>query len=556
MNRYNVKYIFFLIIFLNISTHTEVSSKSKLPVVDGKEVVATVNGEPIFLDVLNKAIADAHSSKHDMEKAGRVDYSGVMRRLINTRLILLEAGNIGFDELPEIQNLVEQYSKEALIEILLEKHVRNIQPDEKEVEERYKEIIREWQIKSASFKNEEAIIKAEAEVKAGKDFDEVMKKAVAAGIAEFDEESQYLKDTDLTAPIARMISEIEIGSVSPIISVGTNRFLLFKLEGIRYPEVEDVAAKQRARREVLDQARVQAARNYVSDLKKKYLTLNGDLFDSLDYESPEPGIDNLLKDDRVIAEIKGGESITVGYFTGALKKKYYHGIEHAIERKEVNKRKREILEDLLQRRVLLKEALQQQMDKTEQYQGRVFGYKDSLIFGAFVQKVVSPEVTLDAAELKSYYDQNIETYNLPAMMRIKSIVFGKQRNAEDAMEKLLDGADFEWVRSHVEGTVDGNMKGLLNFDGKLLTVSGLPEGVQKTVSGANPGAFRLYESAEGHFYVLYIYHVVPSKPKPFDEVKETIAETVYLGKQKKILETWADKLKEYYPVEIYRKDLK
>jgi hypothetical protein len=84
----------------------------------------------------------------------------------------------------------------------------------------------------------------------------------------------------------------------------------------------------------------------------------------------------------------------------------------------------------------------------------------------------------------------------------------------------------------------------------------LPEGVQNVVSGAKPGDFRLYASPEGSFYVLYIYHVVAPKPKPFDDVKAEIAEVVYKDKLRKAVEVWAGKLKEYYPVEIYRKDLK
>ena len=90
----------------------------------------------------------------------------------------------------------------------------------------------------------------------------------------------------------------------------------------------------------------------------------------------------------------------------------------------------------------------------------------------------------------------------------------------------------------------------------LLILSSMPEGVQEVVSGANPGDFRLYASPEGHFYVLYIYHVVDPKLRPFENVKAEIAEHVYKHKLEKAVDDWADKLKEYYPVVIYRKDLR
>ncbi len=141
-------------------------------------------------------------------------------------------------------------------------------------------------------------------------------------------------------------------------------------------------------------------------------------------------------------------------------------------------------------------------------------------------------------------------------MRVKSLVFAKRNDAVEALDKLTKGTDFNWLSSHAEGQVDKNKEGVLEFKGKMLIISSMPEGVQKAVSKANPGDFRLYAGPEGHFYVLYIYHVVASKSKSFDDVKAKITEVVYKDKLKKTIEVWAGKLKEYYPVEIYRKDLK
>jgi hypothetical protein len=83
------------------------ASDQNLPVIDGKKAVASVNEEPISLQELNRAIASSHASRPQGQKAGRIEYSDIMRRLINTRLIVLEAKNMGLNELPEIQKLVD-----------------------------------------------------------------------------------------------------------------------------------------------------------------------------------------------------------------------------------------------------------------------------------------------------------------------------------------------------------------------------------------------------------------------------------------------------------------
>ncbi len=541
--------------FLIAATHG-FASEQKLPLIDGKETVATVNDEPITLEELNKAIVASHAAGSHKKKAGKISFSAIMRRLIDIRLILLEARNMGLDELPEIKNTVDQYSRDALMKLLMEQYVKDIKADEDEVERLYKKIIKEWKIKSVLFEKEDGAKKIQAEIKAGKDFDEVMEKAVEEGVAKESTEGEYLKNKDLKLSVARLVSKMEVGSVSPIVFAGNKRFIIFKLEGIRFPEDEDPKARQKAKQEALNRKKLRAAIEYYGDLKKRYVKVDEKLLAALDYESKEPGFEKLLKDERVVVEIMEEKPVTVGKLSKVLKKKYYHGVERAIESKEVNKKKKEVLEGILQKRVLLKGALALGIDQTEAYKNRVKQYENSVIFGVFIKKVVEPEIKLEMKELKTYYKENSQEYTSTKMMRIKSLVFEKNNYAIEALDKLMKGTDFNWLSSHADGQVDKNTQGLLKFEGMMLILSSMPEGVQEAVSGANPGDFRLYASPEGHFYVLYIYHVVAPKLRPFDDVKAEISKIVYQDKLEKAMEVWTDKLREYYPVVIYRKDLK
>jgi hypothetical protein len=535
------------------------ASAQKLPVIDGKKVVAIVNDETITLEELNEAIAASHKARSGERKAGRIDFSGIMERLINTRLLLFEAKNMGIDELPEIKNMVEKYAKETLAKLVLMQYAKDIEPDDKEVERLYREIyreqVKEWKIKSLQFKKEADAKRIEAEIKAGNNFDELAEKAVAEGIAEGGA-VEYLKNKDLKPRVAEIVSKMENGSTSPIVPVGQKGFIIFKLEGFHLPEKEDPETRMKAERLALKQIKTRAVKDYFEDLKKKYSNLNEELLDGLDYESKEPGFESLLKDERAVVEILGEDPITVGDLSKALKKKFFHGVEKAIQSKRINKRKRLILENMLETRVLLKEASIQGLDQTEVYKNKVNEYENSLIFGAFIQKVVAPEIKLNEKELRAYYKENSQSYTSPQMMRIKSLVFEKRTDAVDALDKLKQGTDFPWLSSHAEGQVDKDTQGLLKFEGKMLVLSSLPKGVQKAVSGVNPGDLRMYASPEGHYYVLYVYHVVVPQQRPFDDVKKEIAKKVYNDKINKAVDDYADKLKEYYPVKIYRKDLR
>lgn len=531
------------------------AAEGKLPVIDGKTAVATVNDEPITLEEFNRAIAASHAARPGAKTAGRIDYSKIINRIINTRLIVLEARNIGLDELTEIRKMVADSSRETLIKLLLEGYVKDIKPGQDEVEKVYQEMVKEWQISSVRFKTEKLARNFEEKVKGGNNFEEAVKNVLDEGIAEEGEVGQYLKDEDLAPQITQVVAKMEIGSISPVVAIGEKGFIILRLEGERFPEEEDAAAMKMARRQVLNRARGKAARDYYEDLRKKYLKINEELVDGLDYESKEPGFDNLLKDKRVIAEISGEQPVTVGELTKGLKQKFFHGVERAIKAKEVNKKKYEVLEGIVEERILLKEALKQNIDKSDEYKNKIKEYEISVVFGAFINKVIVPDIKLDQKELKTHYQENMEKYTFPEMMRIKELVFARKSDALSAVEKLGKGTDFDWLSSNAEGQVDKNSGGLLRFKGELLTVSSLPEGVQKSVSGANPGDFRLYESPEGYFYVLYIYHLLPGAPRPFESVQKDIAKEVFRDKVKKAIEDYADQLREYYPVKIYAKDL-
>jgi len=528
-----------------------IASGQDLPVIKGKKAVATVNDEPITLEEFKREIASLHQGMAGEQKVEKKKNSELLRRLINARLLIQEARRMGLDELKELKERVNVFSRVALRDELTERHVKGIKPDEKEVEKLYKESIKEFKIKSILFEKEENAKLMEKTLKEGKAFDETLRKFLVDKTGKGSEEGNYLKSKDLLPEIAVAISKMKSGTISPITQIKSG-FTIFKLEDIRFPEDPD--AKEKARMEALRQKQREAMIKYDKALRAKYTKINEPVLKSLDFESKEPGFDKLLKDNRVVAEIKGEKPITVGEFTEYMKQQLYHGVERAVEAKRLNKKKDKTIEEMLDKRVLRKEALLLGIDKTESYKSKVKEYEDSMIFGAFIQKAVTPDVKLKEEDLKGYYDGHIKEFTYPEMMKITSLAFGKRDDAEKAIVNLRKGTDFQWVKANAEGQVDKNTKGVLDFDGRLLTTKDLTEEVRKAVSGAKAGDFRLGESPQNHYYVLYIQEVVPSKPQPYTEAREKIAKKVYDDKLKKVVEEYADKLRAASDVKVYLKD--
>ncbi len=508
--------------------------------------VAVVNGDPITLEDFKDSIGSMHSDVKEGKTAAGKNYPALLNRLITVKLILQEARNIGLDELPEVKDAIASYSRITLLELFQKNKVKDVKPDEKVLDKIYKQMVKEYKVKSALFDKEEDARNVEGQVGSGGNFDELIDKAVSAGVLKVRNESQFFKSKDMLPQVSKVLSEMKEGAISPVIQVGPG-FAIFRLDEVRYPD--DPAAMAQARQQAVRIERVKAMEAYNKTLAKKYVKVKKSAFDSLNYE--KGNIEKLLKDKRGIADIKGDKPVTVGELTEALAMKFYHGVESAKSLKKMNDKKAEIAQEVFAKRVYRLEAVRQGIDKSEEFGNMVKDYRDSVIFGAFIQKVIVPDIKLSNDELKEYYAKHVSEFSFPEMMRIRALAFGKKEDANIALEKLRKGTDFQWLSDNAEGRIEKGADEFSRLGSDLLIVSELPEDIRRSVEGAKAEDSRLYNGKGGYIYVLYIKEKVPASPQPFDEVKEAIAGRIYNEKLGKAVEEWADKLRKASDVTVY-----
>ena len=235
------------------------ASDKDLPIVEGKKTVATINGEPVTLEELNEELSMLSEGTGGDQKVTKEKRAELLKRLINTRLIIQEARRMGLDEIPELKKRIEVFSRVTLREALMERQAKNIKPDEKEVERIYKESVKEWRIRSIVFEKEEDAKKMEQVIREGKDFDETLRKFLADRKGKGDPESKYLKGKELLPEISQAVSKMKIGSISPILRIPSG-FVILKIEDVRFPENPEARAK--ARQEVLGRTQREALARY------------------------------------------------------------------------------------------------------------------------------------------------------------------------------------------------------------------------------------------------------------------------------------------------------
>jgi hypothetical protein len=525
--------------------------------------VAIVDDELITFSDLTESIFSTHAGRAEEATGVKKDYANLLERIITRKLIVQEARNIGLDELPEIASQIDAVSTKLLLSRLMEQQLESVEPDPAEVDALYRRMSREFLLTTLQFGDEKDAVAFAEECESGDDFDALARRFVEDGRAEGEIGGQeYLKLRDLLPGVAEAAFGMEVDSVSEIFTMAGG-FMLFHIKDARFYEDPDL--KEEARQRVLDPLKREKAYEYGEFLEGKYATIDEKLLEDADFEAEKSGalwfkketpvdFQKLLDDERILATVRGDESfsVTVGDLASEVERTYFHGVERALERKKgLNEKKRIILKNILLEKTGRLEAIDQGIDQTAEYLDAVEEYTNSLIFDAFVRRVIAPDIEITEKEVRQYYDEHPAELSSPKMLRMKSLIFVELPDAEGALKKLRSGADFKWLSANSPGQVDRDAEGVSAFDDQLLSLTGLPEDLRKAAEGADRGDFLLYSDPEGYHHVIVVEKAFPAERQDYVASRGQIAQAIFEEKARELIEDWSEKLKEAYETRIF-----
>jgi len=509
--------------------------------------VALVDEAPITKYDLWAAVAQQEEQLSDDPGEREKEIRRILDLLINGRLIVLEAMNIGLHETKGVQSQVESFRLETLQQELVRKQLQGFEPDPAEVDELYRKMSREVKLYSLVFPAGPEARRFLEEVKDG-DFDQLAKRWLEEEKATERIDEEYVKIKDLRSEIGEEVYSMEVGGLSKIYST-EDGYLVYRLLDARF--VEDEPVREQAVRLVSEKARMEKAREYGLALRDKYLNYDEELYNQLDFDTD---LEKLLEDKRVLVKARNEEdpfTITVADLAGQIKAGFFHGADKAAKLKIIDSRKETSLSNMMFRYTSEREARSLGLDQTEDFRRKMEEFERSVIFNDFMNRILLPEVKITEEEVRAYYDEHIEEYSSPAMLRMKSLVFKNRKEAESSLDKLRKGADFNWVSANAANLVAPDTEGVLPLDRNLLSLTALPEDLHEMAEDVKKGDSLLYAPAEGDFvYVLLVEEVFPPEPQPYEQARNEAANKVFGLNVEKEMEVWLTKLKEEYPVRI------
>ena len=526
------------------------ASPADLPKIDGVRAVASVNGEPISFDAYLRSLGELHATAHEGgPMVARKDPSELLDRLIRLRLILQEAEEMGLRDLPEFQEALKSWRKDMLREALLRYTVKDVAPPtEAEVARVYGDEVREYRIRPMKFSSVEGASAFLASVKGGAAFETEGKRLAEEGKATVEEDG-WIQRRSTQVELATALDGLAPEGITGAIPI-VDGAVVVKLLERREPEDPEVRKKAV---QLADTANKNTAlAQFVAKLKQEQLTVDEEIYKSIDYDKDPEAIDTYGKDERVLIKVKGGAPVRVKDYTTVLKGRFFHGTQRAGEKRRLNKSKDNVLEEVMTERLLDDAALRLKLDRTKEFQADQQEFEEASLFGLVVAKLVDPSVQVTPETVQAYYDAHRAEFTSPEMVRLDAISFTTSAAAEQALSRLNAGADLGWMRDHADAQIDRTtLDPEQRFEGRVLMLAGLPEGLQKALEGASEGAYRLWSESAGAHHVVLVRNRVPSSTSPLDDVRAEVSRRVFQERRNAEVEVLTAKLRAAADVKVY-----
>jgi peptidyl-prolyl cis-trans isomerase C len=259
------------------------------------------------------------------------------------------------------------------------------------------------------------------------------------------------------------------------------------------------------------------------------------------------GKSDIAKSSQVLAKVDDKE-ITTSYFERQIK-----NLPESVQRLSLEgEGKRAILEGMINREILYKEAVKKGINKDAEIKRRLEDMEKELVISTFIQREFGDKLMVSDKEVQDYYNTHINEFKNREEIRISQIVVPQEKDAEDILEKLKEGKDFGALTA--EYSVD-KPTAIRKGDVGYFTYKMLPAEIRDSVFGMKTGEISgPYKMPDG--YEIYKITDRRTVSYSFEQVKNAVKLQLIDQKIQDSLKTYLDDLKKNMKIQINESLLK
>jgi len=461
-------------------------------------VVATVNGDPVYLENLERRLNVTHGGREEMSRSA-FDLERLVDRTIDDALVAQEGRAMEMEQEPPIPERLEAMRQRMALARLEQVEIRDkVVVTDKNLRRNFEQDYETVTLRIiTAYEREEADRLWDLLVQGG-DFEALAIEHSQDKYAAWGGLMEGLARKDLPHAIVAAAWSLEPGQRTGPVTTQLGWSIL-QVESFAKPDPERFEKMEEWLRE---EVRIRESATRRSELAQELRESLGARIDrealsTITVERRSDGrLASVIEDPSAPVAWIGDYAISADELGQALNKRWkrVRNEEAALASKEI------VLRNILREDLLQIEALRRGYDKGPEVQRAVRALETELVAELYLKEIVAPRIEITEEELRAYYDEHLEEFLKPPRVHLGQITVKEKDEAERLAGLLRQGTDLAWLaRQH---SVD-RFKEVGGDRGWMTPIRGMDD-VQTLVFDAAPGDVIGPIGAPGHFVVLQV----------------------------------------------------
>jgi peptidyl-prolyl cis-trans isomerase C len=415
-------------------------------------LLATANGWPIYVEDLERALSDLHSSVAETSRPDFDAESLIRTRLVSDALLATEAAALGMDEEAPIPRRLEALRDQMARGRLEEEAIQSrIKVDPSQVEEIFQSEYRTVTAHMATLKTREEAEAFLEEVRSGADFEDLAKERSVDGLRMRGGLAEGFPFANLPPDIAKTVFDLAPGTLSPPL-LNELGWTVFRVESFAAADPDVLPRVEGRIRGLLELRQAEDLRaQLLADLLRKYPPeIDNEAIAAIGCERRDSsGLWPVVPDpNKVLVQVED-RTIHADDLGAALLDRWrdVQNEEAALLTKPL------VLDKLIADEVILVEALQRGYGQSQEVQRAQHALLTKLLVGKYLDEVILPSLQITRQEVETYYQEHLQEFRKPPRVRLSQVTVATLQEAEEIATLLRDGADIAWVAR--QRSIDG-----------------------------------------------------------------------------------------------------
>jgi len=429
----------------------EASEEAAKPAAD---VVAVVNGEPLYSEDLERVLEQLHEGASS-QRRGTPDLERMMFRLVNDTLLAQEARALGMDRDDPIPGRLAARRESLAVERLEREEIwSKAEPSAEEITAAFEESYQTITFRIITVHEIEKAQTLRRELEEGADF---------ARLAREQSVDPYGPREGLVKDLARIDMPLEVADSAFSSPKGEVQGPIATRIGWALVRTESVKPADPARLEALRPSvralvRLRKAEVLRAELGEKLRAAHPVSVDeevlrsvSVDHLPDLRLVPRVPDPDAVVARV-GERTVSAAVLGAALRARWQGVRNEEAARAAVPI----VLDRLIRTELMAAEALARGYGDTKEARRTLHAMETQLLVSRYLREVVASDVEVTPEEMKAYYEEHKDSFHRPPRLLLRQVTVATMEEAERVAALLEGGADIAWIarRQSIDGLRD------------------------------------------------------------------------------------------------------